>query len=105
VKSGSVHKVLVHSIERLSIGQVDTVIASDPEFMEEICDRFEFECFVEDAEDCDPPDQPGLWMADFKYREDEDCWIASQVSDWVRLTATQAHALAQGKTFAEVVAA
>lgn len=104
MKSGSVHKVLVHSIERLSIGQVDTVIASDPEFLEEI-DLVGFECFLDDAEACDPPDEPGLWIADFKYREDEDCWVASQVSDWVRLTAKQADALAQGKTFAEVVAA
>ena len=104
MKSGSVHKVLVHSIERLSIGQVDTVIASDPEFLEEI-DLVGFECFLDDAEACDPPDEPGLWIADFKYREDEDYWVASQVSDWVRLTAKQADALAQGKTFAEVVAA
>jgi len=104
MKSGSVHKVLVHSIVRLGIGQVDTVIASDPEFLEEI-DLVGVDCFLDDAEACDPPDEPGLWMADFKYREDEVCWVASQVSDWVRVTAAQADALAQGKTFAEVVAA
>jgi hypothetical protein len=104
MKSGSVHKVLVHSIVRLGIGQVDTVIASDQEFLEEI-DLVGFDCFLDDAEDCEPPDEPGLWIGDFKYREDEECWVASRVSDWVRLTTAQAEALAQGKTFAEVVAA
>jgi len=48
-------------------------------------------------------------LADFQYTEEDDGvrlhWKATQVSDWVRLTAAQADALAQGKTFAEVVAA
>ena len=77
-----------------------TVIAADAGALEET--------FGQDARVCNGPVSSGLWTADFQYTEEDDGvrmhWKATQVSDWVRLTPTQAFALAQGKTFAEVMA-
>ena len=108
MKSGAQYPVLVHTQKRSGHDYMThVVIESDPEFLEEI-DLVGFDTFIKDAEDCDPPDDTGLWTADFQYTEEDDGvrmhWKAIQVSDWVRLTATQADALAQGKPFAEVVA-
>ena len=104
MKSGAQYPVLVHTQKRMGHDYMThVVIESDPEFLEEI-DLAGFDTFIEDAEDCDPPDNTGLWLAEFSYEEDEECWVARQVSDWVRLTPTQAVAFADGKPFADVVA-
>ena len=103
MKSGAQYPVLVHTQKRSGHDYMThVVIESDPEFLEEI-DLVGFDTFIKDAEDCDPPDDTGLWLAEFAY-EEEECWVARQVTGWTRMSATQAAALAQGKTFAEVVA-
>ena len=103
MKSGETHKYLLYSAMRLGrFGPelMHTVIAADAGALEET--------FGQDARACNGPVSCGLWTADFQYTEEDDGvrmhWKATQVSDWVRLTPTQAFALAQGKTFAEVMA-
>ena len=104
MKSGAQYPVLVHTQKRSGHDYMThVVIESDPEFLEEI-DLVGFDTFIKDAEDCDPPDDTGLWLAEFAYEEDEECWVARQVTGWTRMSATQAAALADGKPFAEVVA-
>ena len=110
----NVIKVIIHSLRRIGVsgsvtnGMSHAVIAADPEFFEEI-DALGCECFIADALYCGQPESPGLWIADFLVADGADAdirdWTAMQASGWVRLTATQADALAQGKLFAEVVAA
>ena len=103
--NGEMHKFLLYSaMRRCRYGVAElrhTVIAADVVGLDET--------FGHDAKSCNGPVSEGLWMADFQYTEEDDGvrlhWKATQVSDWVRLTAAQADALAQGKTFAEVVAA
>ncbi len=103
--NGETHKFLLYSARRLGrYGARElfhTAIAADVVGLDET--------FGQDARACNGPVSEGLWMADFQYTEEDDgvrlYWKATQVSDWVRLTAAQANALAQGKTFAEVVAA
>jgi len=103
VKSGETHKYLLYSAMRLGrFGPelMHTVIAADAGSRDET--------FGQDARACNGPISCGLWIADFQYTEEDDGvrmhWKATQVSEWVRLTPTQAAALANGKPFAEVVA-
>ena len=103
VKSGETHKYLLYSAMRLGrFGPelMHTVIAADAGSRDET--------FGQDARVCNGPISCGLWIADFQYTEEDDGvrmhWKATQVSEWVRLTPTQAAALANGKPFAEVVA-
>lgn len=103
MKSGETHKYLLYSAMRLGrFGPelMHTVIAADAGSRDET--------FGQDARACNGPISCGLWIADFQYTEEDDGvrmhWKATQVSEWVRLTPTQAAALANGKPFAEVVA-
>ena len=101
MKSGETHKYLLYSAMRLGrFGPelMHTVIAADAGSRDET--------FGQDARACNGPISCGLWIADFQYTEEDDGvrmhWKATQVSEWVRLTPTQAAALANGKPFAEV---